>query len=61
MNLFNINNIIYLGPIRIDNKLIEKKVRVAIFRPKQNKALRVNKILNRFLRVVARELLPQFI
>ena len=58
-DLFNIDDIIYLGPIRIDNKLIKKKVRVAIFRSKQDKTLEINGILNRFLRIIARELLPQ--
>ena len=58
-DLSNIDSIIYLGPIRIDNKLIKKEVRAAIFRLKQNKASGVNGILSRFLKVVAEELLPQ--
>ena len=58
-DLSNIDSIIYLGPIRIDNKLTEKEVRAAIFRPKQDKVPGVNGMLSRFLRIVAGELLPQ--
>ena len=40
-------------------ELTEKEVRTAIFRPKQDKALGIDGMPNRFLRLVAGEALPQ--
>ena len=42
----------------MDKRLTEKEVRIAIFRLKQDKAPGIDEIPNRFLRMVAKELLP---
>ena len=58
-DLSDIDNAIYPGPIGMDSRLTEKEVRTAIFRPKQDKAPGIDGMPNRFLRMVAGELLPQ--
>ena len=58
-DLTDVHETVYPDPIGMDEKLTEKEVRAAIFRPKQDKAPGIDGMPNRFLRIVAGELLPQ--
>ena len=60
IDIFDILKAVYSSSLLISNQITKKEIRKTIFRSKSDKALEIDDLSNRFLRLVTEKLLFKF-